>query len=279
MQQPVTLTSPVLPVKKFHQQQQQQHVDGHPQQQQQEPQQQQQQTLPSLSPGSSRQQARQQKQYGLSRTLHALRSTGVTAAEAARASPQLLTSAITQCESLGEVLQVCVLPRFEPEGTNRLLRCGPFTCVRTGSQHEKEWDAATAAAISRALKYCSCMCCSMSMLCHRRAVLCCAGVLGDVCCLQQRACRSTGGAAAQGGCLAGYITAAAVWGQRGQLDTHTCIAIAMPRGQRRGVRGVMCVLETVPVSATVAKSHALSPLLCQTDSPSSTTHPCHSSPS
>jgi hypothetical protein len=31
----------------------------------------------------------------------------VTAAEAARASPQLLTSAITQCESLGEALQVC----------------------------------------------------------------------------------------------------------------------------------------------------------------------------
>jgi hypothetical protein len=42
----------------------------------------------------------------LGQTLHALRSTGVTPADAAKASPRLLTSAITQCETLQEALQV-----------------------------------------------------------------------------------------------------------------------------------------------------------------------------
>jgi hypothetical protein len=42
-----------------------------------------------------------------------LRSSSSSAAEAAKALPQLLTSAITQCETLTDVLQVgvrCLLP-------------------------------------------------------------------------------------------------------------------------------------------------------------------------
>lgn len=171
VQQPATLTSRVLPVKKFHQQQQQQqHVDGHPQQQQQqEPhQQQQQQTLPSLSPGSSRQQARQQKQYGLSRTLQALRSTGVTAAEAARASPQLLTSAITQCESLGEALQVRVVLSAVSQRarTGYKLWGHERACVQVAS-HRRKWRAELQQLPSAEHSSTSSfMYCSVSMGCH-----------------------------------------------------------------------------------------------------------------